>query len=218
MRVDGFPEHLQRVIKVRLVGDIEEKIEAALRLGGKVDEWVAPDLVIGDRDDLVVDLPQRGREGRDVGDRAIKPRDADIIPDAKRPEDREHHAGGNGFQCVLQRQTDRETRGAEDRGERGGGEAELRQGKDNRDGEDDVLDQRGREGDQRIVGAGMGVRLGAEPAERPRQRIGDDEGGDEDDARGKRARAVLLDEAVPVIACKAERQRHQQNEAEEAPG
>ena len=181
-----------------------------------IDQRIAPHLVIRDRDDLVVDLFERGAEGGDVGDLAIHAGQGHEVANAERPENGQHDTGCDRFQRILQGKADGQRSAAEQGGKRGGREAELGQRQDNGDGKDQILQERGREGKQRVIRAVTHMGLVPHLAHGARDPIGKQDRDDKDCDGRKRAGPAPVDDGFPVIAGQAEGKRRHEDQCEHA--
>ena len=126
-------------LDVIAVADAEEHIDAAGVHAGDVGDGIAPDLLVGDEDFLVVEGEDGGGDHADAIDLALDAADLDCITDIEGAVDEQHESGGEIAEGVLKGEGEDECTTA-DEGERG---ADIypdgAEGDDQADGEDDAV-------------------------------------------------------------------------------
>ena len=142
---------------------------------------------------------QQGREQADLVDGAGGAARFDVVADLERPEDDDHHAGGEIAQRILEREADGEAGGAEDGHQRDDVDAQrIYRRQRHRDEQDRVADIAD-ESDQHFIGAAAAHGFLDQVADHAREDLTDDENRDRDGDLNTPVDRILIDPGCDVF-------------------
>ena len=175
-------------LEVVVVAHADGQVDAALGVGGEIDDDRGGDQAVGQHDHPVVDGAQAGLEHPDLLDRALHAGGLHVVAGAERAQHDQHHARGDVGQRVLQRQADRQAGRAEHCQHRGHRHADLLQGRDHHH------HHHRRVGDvaQEAAQGDFHVGAGHDPLQRARQPLGQPQADQQDRQGAEQGQALGL--------------------------